>query len=288
MTIIRLASPLVALVLVSCATNGTTAPPAPAHTVAAASAPAHGGFPTTPQLAALREPRVRPSARTRQAMIVAIQNLEYELAVMAPDAPGRAAQMGRLIDGYAELARMAQRDVETSPDPAHVERSRKMSIAARRAELVYHRNLAKQYPTFCAGTARLAPGCTDEVVYELAYAHEKLGQVDHARRTYLTLLTDHAESPYVPLGYLAFGELFVREAEHEPAKWMLAQQSFEEVLKYPWPGNVVFGYALLRLGNVHERLGRDSEARQAYSRLRALAAANPGAPAAEIPARLAP
>lgn len=287
---LRLASPLVALLLVACTTTATMAPSAPAPTISgeAALAPAHGGFPTSPPLAALREPRGRQTARTREAIVVAIQNLEIEFAAMAPDAPARAAQMGRLLDGYAELARMAQRDVETSLDPARVEKARKMVVAARRAELAYYVSLAKQHPTFCAGTAKLAPGCTDEAVYDLAYAQEKLGQLDSARRIYLALLTDHPQSHYVPVAYLSFGELFVREAEQAPGKWTLAQQSFEEVLKYPWPDNVVFGYALLRLGNVHERLGRAVEARQTYSRLRALAAANPGVPAAEIPAQLAP
>jgi hypothetical protein len=55
--------------------------------------------------------------------------------------------------------------------------------------------------------------------------------------------------------YLAFGELFFNEAQGDPSKWALAEQSYGEVIKYPPPDNKVFGYAHYKLAYVYWNKG---------------------------------
>ncbi|MCK6592270.1 MAG: hypothetical protein L6Q76_32350, partial [Polyangiaceae bacterium] len=55
--------------------------------------------------------------------------------------------------------------------------------------------------------------------------------------------------------YLAFGELFFNEAQGDPSKWAFAEQSYQEVTKYPPPDNKVWGYAHYKLGYVYWNKG---------------------------------
>ena len=59
----------------------------------------------------------------------------------------------------------------------------------------------------------------------------------------------------MPNAYLAFGELFFQEAQGDPSKWALAEQSYREVIKYPAPENKVLGYAHYKLAYVYWNKG---------------------------------
>src|SRR6185437_12208255 len=98
-------------------------------------------------------------------------------------------------------------------------------------------------------------GCGDEVLYYLAYEYEQAQDLDNARKVYLELVQTFPQSKYIPNAYLAFGELFFNEAQGDPSKWALAEQSYLEVIKYPPPDNKVWGYAHYKLGYVYWNKG---------------------------------
>jgi tetratricopeptide (TPR) repeat protein len=89
--------------------------------------------------------------------------------------------------------------------------------------------------------------------YFAALDQEQNGKLLEARRRYFQVIQQHPNSPYVVLAYLAFGEMFVTEAEQDPAKWPIAQQAFQEVVKYPPPDNHAWAYASYRLAMAASR-----------------------------------
>src|SRR5262249_40816932 len=119
--------------------------------------------------------------------------------------------------------------------------------ASRQAAIKYYTQLKAQYPKWCQNTNASDPtkssGCTDEVLYYLAYEYEQANQLDQARKVYLELIQSWPQSKFIPNAYLAFGELFFNEAQGDPSKWQFAEQSYQEVIKYPPPDNKVWGYA---------------------------------------------
>jgi tetratricopeptide (TPR) repeat protein len=148
--------------------------------------------------------------------------------------------------------------------------------------------LTKTDPGWCApgaGDQQHGQECSDAALYYAGYAYEAAGDLDHARGVYLRLIQSHPDSRFVPYAYLAFGELFGAEAASDPSKWALARQSFEEVLRFPPPDNLLYGYALLRMGEIRQQLGERAEARAAFEKLRARAVESPSV---EIAARLIP
>lgn len=102
----------------------------------------------------------------------------------------------------------------------------------------------------------------DRSFYDQAFAAEKLGELTAARKGYYQLVQNYPRSRRIPLAYLAFGELFAREAGSDPAKWDLAQSAFNEVAKYPPPDNTSYAYALLRLGDTQRE--RDDQRALGY------------------------
>ena len=90
---------------------------------------------------------------------------------------------------------------------------------------------------------------------------ELSGDLGGARRAYLELIVTTPQSPLVPYAYLAFGDLFFDEAEHDdPTKLPPAQQAYQKVVSYPPPGNLAYAFAWHRLGIVASRLGDDAHA----------------------------
>jgi tetratricopeptide (TPR) repeat protein len=75
-----------------------------------------------------------------------------------------------------------------------------------------------------------------------------------ARRAYFELIQQMPTSPLVPYAYLAFSDLFFAEANGDPSRFALAQQAYQEVVKYPPPRNRAYAYAWYRLGVVFARL----------------------------------
>jgi hypothetical protein len=86
--------------------------------------------------------------------------------------------------------------------------------------------------------------------YVAALSAERRGDLSVARRAYFDLVQRSPQSPYIPLVYLAFAELFARDAMSDSHKWDLAKSAYREVAKYPPPINRAHSYALLRLGEI--------------------------------------
>ena len=103
---------------------------------------------------------------------------------------------------------------------------------------------------FHAHLAALAAGIDGEdgTLFRRGHEAERAEDPAAARRAYLELIKRHPDSPLVPYAYLAFADLFFREAENDaPDRWAFAQQAYQKVLTYPPPNNVAFAYALQRL-----------------------------------------
>lgn len=124
----------------------------------------------------------------------------------------------------------------------------------------------------------------ERTTYDAALEAEQSGDFMTARKRYFELISQFPRSRLVPLAYLAFGELFAREAESDPTKRELAVQSYAEVLKYPPPENVVHAYASLRHGDMR-RGSDDTQALASYKRALATLQAHRGACAAEVERR---
>jgi len=222
------------------------------------------------------ERRQRMAQKSRQLLVTEIQGLESLFSSTPKSSPDRPKLMRRLAEGYVELESAAFRDKTEAgmkADEAKVKspgqatgfkeeagKAGKILDAARQAAIKYYTNLKTQYPKWClnaAADAAKSSGCGDEVLYYLAYEYEQAGpaSLDDARKVYLELIQSWPQSKYIPNAYLAFGELFFNEAQGDPAKWALAEQSYSEVIKYPPPDNKVWGYAHYKLGYVYWNKG---------------------------------
>ena len=213
----------------------------------------------------------RSDARARPLLVAEIQGLESLFESTPRSAPDRPKLLRRLAEDYVELESAAFRDkieAETSAaearrkkDPkraaalqAEAARADKILTAARSAAIKFYSKLKDEHPKYCETTNAADPtksaGCADEVLYYLAYEFEQANQLGQARAVYLDLIQRFPKSKYLPNAYLAFGELFFNEAQTDPSKWPLAEQSYNEVIKYPPPDNKVWGYAHYKLGYV--------------------------------------
>jgi TolA-binding protein len=121
-----------------------------------------------------------------------------------------------------------------------------------------------------------------ESVYGTALSAERAGDMTQARKSYFELVQNSPRSGFMPLAYLAFGELFRKEAESDPSKLMLAQQSYQEVIKYPPPDNTSYAYAMLRLGDVQVKGDDKQNALNSYKK-----AIEAGAQYAQLPCAVA-
>lgn len=83
-------------------------------------------------------------------------------------------------------------------------------------------------------------------LYLAGLAAETRGDTDVARKRYFELIQSFKSSPYVPLGYFAFGEMFRAELGSDPTKLAFAEQSYAETSKYPPAQNPLYEIALLR------------------------------------------
>lgn len=105
----------------------------------------------------------------------------------------------------------------------------------------------------------------ERAVYVRARAAEERGDLPEARKQYFELVSKYPRSRLLPLAYLAFGELFAREALSDPSKLDLATASYTEVVKYPPPDNAAYAYAMLRLGDTR-RERDDAQALSSYKK----------------------
>jgi tetratricopeptide (TPR) repeat protein len=192
-----------------------------------------------------------PTMRSQKLLSSEIQSLERLFQATPERAPDRPNLLRRLAEGYVELESAAVRDKTSSQ-------------AANQAAVRYYTQLKNEYPKWCKTTNALDPaknaGCTDEVLYYLAQEYQRGDDLNGARRSYLELLQTWPQSRFVPNAYLAFGELFFKEAVGDPSKWALAEQSYMEVIKYPPPENRVWGYAHYKLGFIYWHKGDGARA----------------------------
>ncbi len=229
--------------------------------------------PTDSMNAAQRDDRKsRLQARSRTLLVTEIQGLETLFADTKKNAPDRPKLARRLAEGYVELESAAIREATENDIKASDAKkkgkaadataatqasatSKKVVDAARKNGIKYYTLLKDQYPKWCqlpnASDPSKSQGCGDEVLYYLAYEYEQAKDYDHARKVYFELIQNWAKSKYIPNAYLAFGELFFQDAQGDPSKWSFAEQSYNEVIKYPPPDNKVFGYAHYKLGYVY-------------------------------------
>jgi len=219
------------------------------------------------------ERQVRMKARSRQLLVTEIANVEALYNKTPKKSKDRPQLMRRLAEGYVELESAAFRDkVEAevkastikSKDPkgassalGDAKKAEAVLNVARKNAVGFYARLKEQYPKWCQFPSEKEgyKGCTDEVLYYLAYEYEQAKDLDKARDAYLELIDGWKTSRFIPNAYLAFGELFFAEAQGDPAKWGLAEQAYSNVIKYPPPENKLFGYARYKLGYVYWNKG---------------------------------
>jgi TolA-binding protein len=232
---------------------------------------------------------VRSWLRAPRSAALAEAELHALTALLAQTPSGtneQAALLRRVGDVGSEAAAAA----EVSGAHAEAESARREAIRA-------YDKLAREHPRYCAPQPiGGAPGldCGDAVYYALGLEAERAKELDTARKAYLRLIQSYPQSRLIPLAYVAFGDMFLREAEADPAKLSLSEQSYLEALKYPPPENVILGYAHLQLGRTLRRKGDEAAASRSLRKAtawaeqypRAVAAAEIGAAAREEMAAL--
>src|SRR5262249_48012492 len=213
------------------------------------------------------------SVRSFELIVVEVQQLETLLGSTPANAPDRPSLLRRLADTYVELESASfSRKIQNQTSAQAAKRANKSAsafeeaaskadrtmAAARQAAIRYFTELKNRHPKWCQHTDARDPaqsrGCVDEVLYNLAYEHEQANDFERARKVYFELIQTAPQSKYVPNAYLAFGELFFQEAQTDPSKWALAEQSYKEVIKVS-SSNPSFSYAHYKLGYVYWNKG---------------------------------
>ena len=231
------------------------------------------------------ERRGKMEKKSRQLLVTEIQGLESLFGDTKKNAPDRPKLARRLAEGYVELESAAFRDkteAEISADDAKKKNNSKGASdaadnaktagqvieAARKSSIKYYSLLKNDYPNYCQQPNDADPsksqGCGDEVMYYLAYEYEQAKDFDKARKVYLELIQGFPKSKYIPNAYFAFGELFFQDAQSDPQKWPFAEQSYNEVIKYPPPDNKLFGAAHYKLGYVYWNQGDYAKAMTSF------------------------
>ncbi|MBL9024193.1 MAG: tetratricopeptide repeat protein [Myxococcales bacterium] len=234
------------------------------------------------------ERKAKMQKKSRQLLVTELQNLESLFASTKKNSPDRPKLARRLAEGYVELEAAAfrdqteseirsadakrKKDSKTATDEANKAQKAKAVVGtARKSAIKYYSFLKSNYSKWCLQPNTQDPtksqGCGDEVLYYLAYEYEQAKDLDNARKVYFELVDNWKTSKYRPNAYLAFGELFFQEAQSDPSKWGFAQQSYEEVTKYPPPDNKLYGYALYKLGYVHWNQGDYEKAVDSFKKV---------------------
>jgi hypothetical protein len=213
--------------------------------------------------------KIRLIARARALLITEIEGLGNLFRRTGRRSPDRPQLIRRMAEDYVELETAAVRDKlaaevnvsdlthrKKATTPAlcnmvgqcrnEAAKAAKIAALARQQAIKYYTLMKDQYPNYSK---------LDEVLYYLAYEHEQVPDAKMARKVYFELIEKSPKSPYIPNAYLAFGELFFQEAQGDPQKWVLAQEAYSNVLKYPAPENKQWGYAAYKLGYVFWNTG---------------------------------
>lgn len=208
--------------------------------------------------------RAKASPRVRALLITELQGLETLFTAASSTSPDRPNIARRLADTYAELEARALADAPADPTTRNND---KIAKAARDASLKYYVLLTTQYPKFCSGKdgATGEPtGCVDEARYYAGLAYLRSGEPAKARMAFFNLIQDSPQSKLTAHTYFQFGEMFRREGANDPSKYPLAEQSYQEALKYPGP---VKNLALGRLAQVYDAQGHTAKARATRAKM---------------------
>jgi tetratricopeptide (TPR) repeat protein len=224
--------------------------------------------------------------KQRALLLTEIQNIRALYKSTPKNDKDRPQLMRRLAEGYVELESSADRErikaeIKASDYKRKGKRkkaakykrkaktTRKVIKAARKRAIKWYRRLKSQYPDWCQfpKASKAKRGCTDEVLYYLAYEYEQAGNLEKARKAYLELTENWKDSRFVPNAYLAFGELFFNEAQGDPRKWPVAENFYKEVLKFKAPENKLWGYAAYKLGYVYWNQGIYDKAINEFKRV---------------------
>jgi tetratricopeptide (TPR) repeat protein len=111
-------------------------------------------------------------------------------------------------------------------------------------------------------------------LYERALSEQRAGNLAAARRSYFELIEQNPASPFIPLAYLAFGDLFREQAKKEPSHASLAISAYRKVTTFPPSDNTAYAYALLRIADMDQKRNAN-QALAGYARTLAAAADSP-------------
>lgn len=171
---------------------------------------------------------IRQSPRETRLVAADAMRLLNTIPVFPPKDPGIAPVLLSLAEASEELEFALERDAAAKGkaiEPKDLE-------AARRDALDAYKRLEREYPKFCRqGTS----GCLDESLFWKGMLEERLGERDKARKSWLTLVSNHPQSKLVPHAYFSFGVLFHDEARDDPARWALVTQSALKAREYGEP-----------------------------------------------------
>lgn len=90
----------------------------------------------------------------------------------------------------------------------------------------------------------------DRTLYDKALAEQRAGDWAEARKSYFELIKDSPASSFIPLAYLAFAELFRKQAEQKPAMTSLAVSAYQKVTTFQ--DSTAHAYALFRIAEAKQ------------------------------------
>lgn len=219
-----------------------------------------------------RKSRLQP--RSRAILVTELSGLERLMEGSPQNGSPKPTLARRLAETYVELEAAALRDYTSAlaaGDQNQAKRADQVVKAARKKAIDNYSSLLNESPPY---------GQLDEVLYDLALEYERASDLRNARSTYYDLVKKRPESKYIPNAYLAFGEMFFDEAQHDASKLDLAVQAYTEVLKYPAPQNKVYGYAWFKLGLTFRAKGETDKSANAFKKAIAFTESFPQAPGA--------
>jgi tetratricopeptide (TPR) repeat protein len=152
----------------------------------------------------------------------------------------------RLAEDYVELEGTALREKGRNATT--------ITSRARASAEKYYGIIVSEYPTY---------PLLDELLCYVGYEYELANDAAQARKAYFDLIQQRPNSRLVPYAYLAFGEMFFKEAANDPSKWGLAREAYVKVISYPPPDNGVYGYAWYKLAHVFWNAGEYDRALRA-------------------------
>jgi tetratricopeptide (TPR) repeat protein len=214
----------------------------------------------------------RLTLRPRALLVTELSGLESLFVSTPKEAVDRPALARRLAEDYVELEEGA------TIGQASAGQENPLGTRARSMAEKYYSLLATEYPSY----AQL-----DEALYCLAREYQKGSDGAQERKTYLMLIQHSPSSKFVPRAYLAFGEMFFREAHDDPNKWDPAAQAYQKVVAYPPPENTAYGYGWYKLAHVYWNEGDVAKARDAFQKAIEFGDAYPQVPKAAKIAEIA-